>query len=94
LHLLGQFADLLQEQCSAVRLFETAFAPLDGSRKCVSARCSCRLSLLQLFAWYNICCPKKPRCWPEIETDAVILAMSVFAFIFFRVRLGTRRAGM
>lgn len=28
-----------------------------------------------------------------IETDAVILAVSVFAFIFFRVRLGTRRAG-
>ena len=29
-----------------------------------------------------------------IETDAVILAISVFSFIFFRVRLGTRRAGM
>jgi hypothetical protein len=38
--------------------------------------------------------PEEPALLAGIETDAVILAMSVFAFIFFRVRLGTRRAGM
>src|SRR5215831_11732356 len=33
LHFLGQFADLVQEQCSAVRLFEAPFAALDCSVK-------------------------------------------------------------
>jgi len=38
--------------------------------------------------------PEQAALLAGIETDAVILAISVFAFIFFRVRLGTRRAGM
>lgn len=38
--------------------------------------------------------PEEAALLAGIETDAAILAMSVFAFIFFRVRLGTRRAGM
>ena len=36
--------------------------------------------------------PEQAALLAGIETDAVILAISVFAFIFFRVRLGTRRA--
>ena len=38
--------------------------------------------------------PEQAAWLAGIETDAFILATSVFAFIFFRVRLGTRRAGM
>ena len=38
--------------------------------------------------------PEQAALLAGIETDAVILAISVLAFIFFRVRLGTRRAGM
>ena len=38
--------------------------------------------------------PAQAALLAGIETDAVILATSVFAFIFFRVRLGTHRAGM
>jgi hypothetical protein len=38
--------------------------------------------------------PEQAAWLAGIETDAFILAISVFAFIFFRVRLGTRRAGM
>lgn len=37
--------------------------------------------------------PEEAALLAGIETDAVILAISVFAFIFFRVRLRTRRAG-
>ena len=38
--------------------------------------------------------PEQAALLAAMETDAAILATSVFGFIFFRVRLGTRRAGM
>lgn len=37
--------------------------------------------------------PEEAALLAGIETDAVILAISVFAFIFFRVRLRTRAPG-
>jgi hypothetical protein len=38
--------------------------------------------------------PEEAALLAGIETDAAILAISVFAFVTLRVRLETRRAGM